>query len=114
MTILVGMIGSDGILLAADRSAVRLAEDNKTLDDKIDIYKINVLEKHKIAYAGVGDEVTREVGTRLRRMLNAGAIDFAEFRDVLERLASTVIKEEIAAKGVAFDDLRDRSLLIIS
>ena len=63
MTILVGGIGSDdGIVLAVDRRMTSLATCAGQLHEHTSIFKITNLDKQKVAYAPVGDYITRDVG----------------------------------------------------
>src|SRR5258708_36961919 len=87
MTILVGMIGSDGIVLAADQRLTQNAEDEKEFDDHEGICKIVHLEKYRVAYARVGDYISRMVGDKLTVELDRGVLDLAKIRQTLEKIA---------------------------
>jgi 20S proteasome alpha/beta subunit len=54
MTILVGMVGSDGIIIAADKKAVQSGDSRL-------VAEINTDEKHKAVFAWAGDSVTQSV-----------------------------------------------------
>jgi hypothetical protein len=94
MTILVGMIGSDGIVLAVDQRMVREAKDGREYDDKSLIRKIEHLATHHIAYAGVGDQFTWQVGRALSIRLDKNDFDFEKTGVSLEKLAVDTMKEE--------------------
>src|ERR1039457_1585479 len=115
MTILVGMTGTDGIILAADQCMVRPARSAVEYDDRMDTCKIVHLQKHKVAYAGVGDSVTRDVGRELSAILDSDGFDFGYIAGSLEQVAKDVVnraKAETEPPDV-FDDDRPRSLLIV-
>src|ERR1039458_7346920 len=115
MTILVGMTGTDGIILAADQCMVRPARSAAEYDDRMDTCKIVHLQKHKVAYAGVGDSVTRDVGRELSAILDSDGFDFGYIAGSLEQVAKDVVnraKAETEPPDV-FDDDRPRSLLIV-
>ena len=116
MTILVGIVGSDGILLATDRRRTIPAQNEQQFDDHADIYKIKFLEKHKVAYAGVGDGATKAVGRRLSEWLTDGRFDFSSFEAIeisLMTIADETTREEIKKSPTPahFDDSLNRSLL---
>jgi len=90
MTILVGMVGLDGIILAADQKLVDPAEDDKDLDDCSDILKIRHLGRQKIVYAGAGDYIPWQVG----RHLGDPGFDFGAVSDSLQTLAEQTITAE--------------------
>jgi hypothetical protein len=111
MTILVGMIGSDGIVLAADQRQSRVARDENEFDDYADIRKITILDKHKVASARVGDQVSMIVSDRISAELDSGSFDFLAMRLHLMEIAELVVKAEEAKPG--FDPYQDRTLLIV-
>lgn len=76
MTIIVGMIGSDGIVLATDQRMVRQAEHERDIDDISGIRKIHCLDKYGVAYAAAGDEVPWHIGRALADSLTDGLFDF--------------------------------------
>jgi hypothetical protein len=99
MTILVGMVGSDGIILAADQRLTQPAQDEKQFDQHDGICKIVNVEKHKIAYARVGDYASRTVGDRIVTTLDSdafGAFDYSNIRLSLIDIAEATIKDENA------------------
>lgn len=124
MTILVGMVGPDGIILAADRLAVRPASNVGECDDRSLGCKIENLENHEVAYAGVGDTFTWQVGRALSVALDNGHIKSEKnIGRALERLAVNTIREEHATvercypleedRRMVFDENRPRALLIV-
>ena len=114
MTILVGMVGSDGIVLAADRRMTQNSQTEKELDDHESIRKIINLAKHRIAYARVGDYVTKEVASKFSEELDLENFDFAHWQPALKRIAATTVKEAAAkAPPYEFDFQMERSLLIV-
>jgi hypothetical protein len=70
MTIVVGMVGSDGIVLATDRRRTIPATNEAQYDDYADIRKVVHLADHKISYAGVGDQTTKAVGKHFATLLS--------------------------------------------
>jgi len=92
MTLLVGMVASDGILLAADQARVRPASNDTQMDDKMLGRKITHLEKHQVAFAVAGDELTDTFGVALLDALDAGL----EFGGGLERSLEGAIARKIA------------------
>jgi hypothetical protein len=120
MTILVGMIGSDGIVLAADQLMVRPATNVKEYDDRGRVRKIEYLQGHGVAYAGVGDQYTRRVESALSIRLDEGQFDFENIRRSLERTADDTIKDERAKNEQAYSPQEDpgipdlpRDLLVV-
>jgi hypothetical protein len=93
MTIIVGMVGSDGIVLAADQRMVRNASRVDELDDISSVRKIVLLADHQIAYAAAGDEVSWEVGSSLSKALDAGRFKIARIRESLESIGDEVFNE---------------------
>ncbi len=111
MTILVGMVGSNGVLIAADQLMVQddqLCE--KTFHEHEGISKIQVSEKHSIAYARVGDYVTKAVANRFLSSLEAKTFDHSDIGRQLEEIAHTVLVTETAECPTL--EMYDRSLLI--
>jgi hypothetical protein len=108
MTILVGMVGSDGMILAADQARVRPASDMNQFDDKALIRKIEHLPKHGVAYAGVGDIFTWRVGRVLEAALDDGKVEFEKLGRSLEALAFESINVDRATvhETYASDDER--------
>jgi hypothetical protein len=92
MTILVAMIGSDGIVFAADQLMVRPAANVGEYDDRSLVRKIEYLATHQVAYAGVGDEITRQVESTLSSRLDEESFDSKNIRRSLEKLTSDTLK----------------------
>ena len=115
MTILVGIIGSDGMILAADQCMVTQAQKETDFDDRAGIRKIVNLENCKIAYAGVGDGATAAVGKKLSAMVAAEKFAFDSIAMSLEEVARVAITEEIEKlpSPYSFDYGLPRSLLIV-
>jgi hypothetical protein len=112
MTILVGMVGSDGIVLAADRRMVQPAQHENEFDDYEGILKIVNLKKHKVAYAGVGDYITRAVADDFKAKLDKNAFDLEDTEPLLI-VARSAVEHEKKKVGPAFEEGLDRSLLIV-
>ena len=115
MTILVGMIGSDGIILAADQCMVTPAQKETDFDDRVGIRKIVNLDNYGLAYDGVGDRYTAAVGKKLSAMVMAGDFTFDDIAASLEAVARAAITEEIEKlpSPYSFDYELHRSLLIV-
>lgn len=90
MTLLVGLVGNDGIVLAADKCLIEFAEKENDCNDVVGGRKIFQLEGHKAVYAYVGDWATLLVGRELTLCLDDGRFNYRDIRTSLE---------EIAAKG---------------
>ncbi len=68
MTLIVGILCTEGIILAADKNALSPPSEYDRLDTVDDIFgirKIRHVEKHKLAYAFAGDELAIDVGNEL-------------------------------------------------
>jgi hypothetical protein len=118
MTILVGIVGSDGIILAADRRMIRPAQNEHEFDDWFGILKIKHSEEHMVAYAAVGDSVSKTVGTKIFTALDTGDFSFTRIHFSLEGIVASAVREAIeeANRQPAlshFAALEDRSLLIV-
>jgi hypothetical protein len=111
MTILVGMVGSDGILLATDQRTTRTASNETEFDDHADIRKIIVFEKHKVASSRVGDPVSMMVTNRIKSALDSQTFDFSAVWPHLIYIAEAVVREENAKRD--FDPSMNRTLLIV-
>lgn len=90
MTLLAGLVGSDGIVLAADKCLIEFAEKENDCNDVVGGRKIFQLEAHKAVYAYVGDWATLLVGRELTVRLDERRFNYRDIRSSLE---------EIAAKG---------------
>jgi 20S proteasome alpha/beta subunit len=94
MTLVVGMVGSDGIVLAADKRFLDLPKTDKEIDDRMDGRKIIPLAKHGVAYAFAGDFVSQSTGRELENRLDAGKFTFDHIDLSLEDLANDTIDGE--------------------
>lgn len=113
MTLLVGMVGSDGLLLAADKARVRPANNETQMDDKMLGRKITHLEKHEVVYAVAGDELTDALGVALLDALDSGSI---EFSGGLERSLIAVVERKMAelrAKGDTRLEPIERTAIVV-
>lgn len=110
MTLLVGMVASDGLLLAADKARVRSANNETQMDDKMLGRKITHLEKHKVVYAVAGDELTDAFGIALLDALDNGSI---EFDGGLERSLIAVVQRKIAELGHISGELIERTAMVV-
>ncbi len=70
MTLLVGMVGVDGIVLAADQRMSDSATKETEFDDFIHGCKIENYGKHKMACAYAGDQFSRDIGAEIRLILD--------------------------------------------
>jgi hypothetical protein len=93
MTILVGMVGSDGIILAADQCRMRPAQNEAEFDDRMLGRKITHVAKHKVAYAVAGDDLTDKVAHGLIEALDGGTLELSEY---MEQSLEKVIDQKIA------------------
>lgn len=123
MTILVGMVGSDGIVFAADELMVRQAPHAAEYDDRVLIQKIQHSAQHHVAFAGVGDHATRQVEQEFLSALDQSCFDFKNVKRSLEHITRDTIKK-IRTKAeqdylteeehrIAFDQHLPRALLIV-
>jgi len=113
MTILVGMIGSDGIILAADQARVRPVANETQMDDKMLGRKITHFEKHRVAYAVAGDDITDLFGDVLLESLNAGSLDFG---GQMEQSLRVMVEKKIVQFQQAMQNLGgevERTLLVV-
>ena len=87
MTLVTGMVGRDGIVLAGDKRLIEFAEKEGDCNDTSDGRKIFHLERHKVVYAYTGDWVTLLAGDELKASLDGGQFDFEEMTEALRRIA---------------------------
>ncbi len=117
MTILVGMIGSDGIVFASDERTVRQATHESDYDERSMVHKIEHLKKHRVVFAGVGDHVTQQVKARPCERIRKTPCDFENIQRSLEKIAADTVKSFRArneAEGwLGFDERLPRSLLVV-
>jgi hypothetical protein len=96
MTLIVGAVATDGIVLAADQRAVQDTQQPNEMDNTMTIQKIVVLEHHGVAYACAGDESSIEVGREFSSRLNKPlAFDFGNIGQSLEGLANDRLEGEV-------------------
>jgi 20S proteasome alpha/beta subunit len=96
MTLIVGAIGKDGVVLAADTNAVQHARVECQFDDVIGIGKIVHLAKHGVAYAFAGDAFSEHAGVELNKSLDGGddlrhTFDFSDIKISLERVGNMAL-----------------------
>jgi hypothetical protein len=92
MTMLVGMIGSDGILLGADARRVAFAAKETELDDVMGSRKITPSSKHKLAYAVAGDRLTYGIAEAVVTKIDIGAFYFQDIEKSLQSVATDTLK----------------------
>ena len=113
MTLIAGLVGADGIVLAADKCGINFATEEAHLDDRVGICKIFNFEKHRVAVAIAGDEVTEAVGMALSRELDAGPFGHDAIESELERIANRAIDEAVAAANPHPIPQRKRAMLVV-
>ncbi len=122
MTLLVGMVGSDGIVFAADELMMRQAPVVTEYDDRVLIQKIQHSDVHHVAFAGIGDQATREVEQEFLSALDQSCFDFKNVKRSLERVTGGAFRK-IRTKAeqdhpseeerrIIFDQHLPRALLI--
>jgi hypothetical protein len=79
MTLIVGMVGSDGIVLAADEKAVDFAGSNdRHFDEATCIEKITIVTgSPSFVYAIAGDRHTKSIGYEIQRRVEARTFEFS-------------------------------------
>lgn len=114
MTILVGMVGSDGIILAADQCRHADPQSENEIYDRMGSPKITHLPKHSVAYAVAGDDLTDRLGMELSAVLDSkGLDDPSSIESLLCSLqAAADAKLQAEFPGRSWPDCR-RSLLIL-
>ena len=117
MTILVGMVASDGILLAGDRRLTQSALNEHEFEDHEGICKIVDLEDLQVAFARVGDNVSKLVVEGLVNHLIRANPDIDSFKRLLVQNTITLLGDENARRKAAGEvqvepDI-ERSLLIV-
>ncbi len=116
MTLLAGLVGSDGIVLAADKNFMEFSQSEKDLDSRLDGGKIVHLDKHNVVYAVAGDYIARAIGKKLKEMLDNHAFPFAhsvEMGQALEGIANQITQDEVSRTSNAGLLLIARRLLIV-
>jgi hypothetical protein len=112
MTILVGMVGSDGIVLAADGRMVRPASHAGEYDDISSILKITHLAQHGVAYAAAGDYIAWRAGQILSEALDDGQFDFTHIQRSLQSVGLKAFEYERGAIVNTYTDEQDRNALL--
>jgi hypothetical protein len=112
MTIVVGMVGSDGIVLAADRRMVRPARHVEEYNDTSSICKITHLARHAVAYAAAGDYIAWRAGRLLSQALDEDQFDFTRIPRSLESIGSEAFKYERRAIEETYTYKQGRSPLL--
>ncbi len=110
MTILVGMVGSDGIILAADRRMVHPAASVQELDDISGIRKIIHLPAHAVTYAAAGDEISWDAGSLISAALDDGEFDFDHIGRSLEDCGSHAFRDRRTAIETIYTDTEERQI----
>jgi len=103
VTLLVGLVGRDGIVLSADKLCLRPAKGDEEIDERMHGRKIVLLEKHRIAYAFAGDFVVPLVGKELEKDLDDQKFKFDAIGVCLEDIANRIIEKEELSKGHALE-----------
>jgi hypothetical protein len=94
MTLIVGLVGIDGIVLAADRERRAPAQAENEVDDVSSAFKIFHLARHGVTYAVAGDQdAILSVGRDLERSLDDGLFDFGAIESSLAEFSSTTWRE---------------------
>ena len=87
MTMIVGLVGTDGIVLAADRDRRKLAEKDGELDEVSGIKKIINLPDYGVAYAFAGDGEVLQACRALEQSLRDGIFNLNNAAASLGELA---------------------------
>jgi hypothetical protein len=112
MTLQVGLVGSDGIVLASDKCVIGYAGMGSVYDHS-QSRKIENLAKHGMAYAYSGDETAVLTGRELARKLDGGTFDFDNVATSLENIGDSVFKLEEGRLGEGFYRNVNRKLLVV-
>jgi hypothetical protein len=103
MTIIAGLVGSDGIVLAADGRMVAPASHAGQCDNISSIVKIVLVPGHGVAYAATGDYISWQTGQLLSEAPENDQFDFAHIQRSLQQIGTkafeyerTVIEKTIA------------------
>ena len=113
MTLITGLVGSDGIVLAADKCAINFATEEAHLDDRTGICKIGHFEKHCVAFAFAGDEISEAVGEGIGRELDLGKFRFDEVKGELERISNEAVNDAVVAACPRPIPSRKRLMLVV-
>ncbi len=108
MTLLVGIIGTDGIVLAADTKSIRPSNDGRQVCGSGDVYKIYELApKCGVAVAFAGDWVANAVASEIRASITEGRFQFEDVRASLVEAAD----QRVHLVGPIMDEL-NRCLMV--
>lgn len=110
MTLLAGLVGSDGMILAADNRWVEFARDNTEFNNLMGGPKIFEIEKHHVAYAVAGDRISILVGRELRERVGGKEWNWQAIDESLETLANHRYSEESKKLQLGNDD---RDLIVV-
>jgi 20S proteasome alpha/beta subunit len=89
MTLIVGAIGKNGIVLAADRNAINFAPMESEIDEMVDVGKIVHIERHSVVCAFAGDHVSQLVPEAIEAILDhPGSAFFANIKSNLQIAAN--------------------------
>ncbi len=111
MTLLVGMIGTDGIVFAADELLVGEAQHGTQYNDRVFIQKIQHSQTHRVVFAGVGDDTTRRVEDRLLSVLDEG-FDFENVKRSLERITKDALRAVREKAELDYPDAEERHAVL--
>lgn len=89
MTLLVGMVGSDGIVIGADQLMVELAEDTSGVDNFMHSTKLQLFERQKLVCGYAGDDWASYVGAEVSSLANSGSLPPSEVALLLKSAAES-------------------------
>src|SRR5580698_773185 len=87
MTFQVGLVGSDGVLLASDRRHTR----QDTCRSSFQSDKIFLSSRQRLAYCAAGDDIAEAVGVKLLEFEDASASD-AAYKEQLELRSGSAVE----------------------
>ena len=108
MTIQVGMVGTDGIVLASDTCMVELDFTYNTINGR----KIFLLDAYKVVWGFAGDESAYRCGQQLEEDLDAHRFDFRNIGKSLERSGDDGFRRESERVSRFRPDINRRLLVI--
>jgi hypothetical protein len=112
MTLLVGMIGSDGIIFAADELMVREAQHGTEYDDRVFIQKLQHSKDYGVVVAGVGDQTTRRVEEAFLSALHEGRFDFRNIQRALAAITRDALKAVRTKAELDYPDAEHREAFL--
>ena len=117
MTLLVGAVGSNGIVLAADKTFLELPGNEEVndeeIDERLDGRKIVPLCDHGVVYAFAGDPISQAVGTELKRRMDILSFDFSQAGAALKETADAGFNSVPYGELVGYNINARRQLLVI-